>query len=113
MSFFYSHLFSLKKQLNNLLIRLEDDRFNQVKGSLRFNYMFPVDDCYIFRRDFNKEAPGRKEFLRRQWVYCNSIAEDIKQMAEDTYNNVIAGTDSALVNALCNFINILYFYFQN
>lgn len=92
-----------KKQLNNLLIRLEDDRFNQVKGSLRFNYMFPVDDCYIFRRNFNKEAPGRKEFLRRQWVYCNSIAEDIKQMAEDTYNNVIAGTNPALVNASCDF----------
>ena len=26
-----------KKQPNNLLIRLEDDRFNQIKGSLRFN----------------------------------------------------------------------------
>ena len=36
-----------KQQPNNLLIRLEDDTFNQVKGSLRFNYMFPVEDSYI------------------------------------------------------------------
>lgn len=41
-----------KKQPNNLLIRLEDDSFNQVKGSLRFNYMFPVADQYITKRDF-------------------------------------------------------------
>jgi protein AbiQ len=92
-----------KKQPNNLLIRLNDDSFNQVKGSLRFNYMFPVDDCYLTKRNFNKETPSRKEFLRRQWVYCNSIIDDIKQMAEDTYNKVIEGADSALINASCDF----------
>lgn len=92
-----------KQQSNNLLIRLEDDSFNKVKGSLRFNYMFPVDDRYISVRDFNKESPGRKEFLRRQWVYCNSITDDIKQMAEDTYNDVITGTDVSLVKASCDF----------
>ena len=95
--------FYKKKQPNNLLIRLEDDSFNQVKGSLCFNYMFPVDDRYIFRRDFSKEKFGRKEFLRRQWVYCNSIATDIKKMAEDTYNGVVSGMDSALVKASCDF----------
>lgn len=31
-----------KKQPNNILIYLEDDHFNQIKGSLRFNFMFPV-----------------------------------------------------------------------
>jgi protein AbiQ len=67
------------KQANNLLIRLDDDKFNPVKGSLRFNYMFPVADKYIFKRDFTKEKPGRAEFLRRQWVYCNSIEDDIKK----------------------------------
>lgn len=92
-----------KKQPNNLLIRLEDDSFNQVKGSLRFNFMFPVDDRYITKCDFNKEKPGRKEFLRRQWVFCNTITTDIKEMAEDTYNGVISGADAALINASCDF----------
>ena len=86
-----------------MLIRLEDDRFNQIKGSLRFNYMFPVEERYLSKRDFNKETPSRKEFLRRQWVYCNSITDDIKRMAEDTYNGVLDGTDSELVNASCDF----------
>ena len=58
------------KQNNNLLIRLDDDKFNPVKGSLRFNYMFPVDDRYISKRDFSKEESSRREFLRRQWVFC-------------------------------------------
>ncbi|MBD5526517.1 MAG: type III toxin-antitoxin system ToxN/AbiQ family toxin [Lachnospiraceae bacterium] len=91
------------KQDNNLLIQLNDDKFNPIKGSLRFNYMFPVDDKYITRRDFSKETPSRREFLRRQWVYCNSIESDIRKMAEDTYNTVIAGIDQGLVKSSCDF----------
>lgn len=91
------------KQDNNILIRLDDDKFNQVKGSLRFNYMFPVDDKYISQRDFSKEKPGRAEFLRRQWVFCNSIADDIREIAVSTYNSVIEGKDKGLVNASCAF----------
>ncbi len=91
------------QQSNNILIRLEDDAFNQIKGSLRFNYMFPVSDKYITKRDFNKEKPGRKEFLRRQWVYCNSIIDDIKKMALDTYNSVVSGSDNNLISASCDF----------
>lgn len=101
---YYVPVSSYKKQVkNNILIRLDDDRFNPVKGSLRFNYMFPVDDKYITVRDFSKEKPGRKEFLRRQWVYCNSIINDIKKMAEDTYAEVVAGLDKCLVDNSCDF----------
>jgi protein AbiQ len=91
------------QQANNLLIRLDDDKFNPVKGSLRFNYMFPVDDRYITKRDFAKEKPGRAEFLRRQWVYCNSIEDDIKKMAQNTYDAVVKGSDKGLVKASCDF----------
>ena len=93
-----------KKQANNILITLKDDAYNQVKGSLRFNYMFPINDECVTRRDFSRSKnAGRKEFLRRQWVFCNSIAEDIKKMALDTYNSVNAGKDSRLINASCDF----------
>lgn len=91
------------QQSNNILIRLDDDKFNPVKGSLRFNYMFPVDDKYISKRDFSKENPNRREFLRRQWVFCNSIEPDIIKMAEDTYNSVISGNDKNLVKSSCDF----------
>lgn len=92
-----------KKQNNNILIKLEDDRFNQIKGSLRFNYMFPIKDEYISKRDFNKEPPARKEFLRRQWVFCNTISDEIKKMALETYSSVISGTDKGLIYASCDF----------
>lgn len=92
---YYVPVSSYKKKTNNLLIRLEDNNFNQVKDSLRFNY--------ISRRDFNRETPGRKGFPRRQWVYCNSITDDIKHMVEDTYNSVLSGKDSSLANASCDF----------
>lgn len=91
------------QQNNNILIRLDDDKFNPIKGSLRFNYMFPVDDQYIIQRDFSKETPGRAEFLRRQWVYCNSIEDDIKKIAKNTYDSVIAGTDKNLIKVSCDF----------
>lgn len=92
-----------KKQKNNILICLDDDKFNPVKGSLRFNYMFPVADQHISQRDFSLENPNRAEFLRRQWIYCNTIEEDIKKMAKDTYDSVVSGTDKELSNASCDF----------
>ena len=92
-----------KKQNNNLLIVLNDDAYNKVKGSLRFNFMFPVFDDCLSRRDFSKEKPGRAEFLRRQWVYCNSIESDIRKMADETYNAVIEKRDKDLVHASCDF----------
>lgn len=91
------------KQNNNILIKLNDDKYNPVKGSLRFNYMFPVEDRYLSMRDFSREQPNRAEFLRRQWVFCNSIVEDIKKMAISTYNSVIKGEDKGLVKASCDF----------
>lgn len=101
---YYVPISSYKRQQpNNILIRLEDDRYNQVKGSLRFNYMFPVDDQYITKRNFNMETPGRREFLRRQWIYCNQITEEIKKMAKDTYDAVSKGDDPSLQNASCDF----------
>lgn len=91
------------QQKNNILIRLNDDKFNPIKGSLRFNYMFPIADEYITQRDFSKETPGRAEFLRRQWIYCNSIEKEIADMAQNTYNSVINNHDLSLIHASCDF----------
>lgn len=92
------------QQANNILIKLKDDKFNPVKGSLRFNYMFPVPDQCVTIRDFASSATsGRAEFLRRQWVYCNTIETEIKAMAKKTYEAVIDKTDAELVRASCDF----------
>ena len=91
------------QQANNVLIQLQEDRFDQIKGSLRFNYMFPVPNRYITKRDFNTEKSGRKEFLRRQWAYCNSIQDDIEKLAQTTYNDVISKANPNLVHSSCDF----------
>lgn len=91
------------KQNNNILIVLEDDDFNKVKGSLRFNYMFPVPDELVKVRDFSKENHQRAEFLRRQWVFCNSILDEIYDMAKKTYDDVVNNKDTILKNNACDF----------
>ena len=102
---YYVPISSYKKQQNNnILIKLNDDKYNQVKGSLRFNYMFPIHDKYIKKREFNEsKSMGRKEFLRRQWVYCNLIIDEIRKMANKTYQEVVNGNDKILQNASCDF----------
>lgn len=92
------------RQKNNILIELKDDKFNPVKGSLRFNYMFPVpDQCVTIRNFASSVTKGRAEFLRRQWIYCNKIEADIKAMAQKTYKAVVNKTDAELVSASCDF----------
>lgn len=92
------------QQSNNILIRLNDDKYNQVKGSLRFNYMFPIADGCATIRDFSKEAKlSRKIFLHRQLVYCDSIRDEIYDMAQQTYKDVIKGENKELINNACDF----------
>ena len=57
----YSLLFQ-QKQYGPIFYDVNAD---YVKDSLRFNYIFPVAEQYITKRDFNKETAGRKEFIRR------------------------------------------------
>ena len=66
--------------------------------------MFPIADEYIEKRDFSIEtSDSRKEFLRRQWVFCNSIVDDIKNMALQTYKDVVEGRDDSLIYNSCDF----------
>lgn len=47
----YMSRYHLQMQnLDNILINIESERYNKVKGSLRFNYMFPVPDECINER---------------------------------------------------------------
>lgn len=101
---YYVPLSSYKtQQKNNILIKL-DDRYNPIKGSLRFNYMFPISDEYVSIRDFSLEkSQNRKLFLHRQLVYCDSIRDDIYAKALETYNDVVNGEDENLVKNSCVF----------
>lgn len=48
---YYVPVSSYKMQKpDNILINIESERYNKVKGALRFNYMFPVPDECIKER---------------------------------------------------------------
>lgn len=101
---YYVPVSSYKKQQRNNILIILDDRYNPIKGSLRFNYMFPINDKYVAVRDFSKEkTQNRKLFLHRQLVYCDSIRNDIYNKALETYNDVIDNKDEDLVKNSCNF----------
>ena len=59
--------------------------------------------CGIVLEIAESKSMGRKEFLRRQWVYCNLIIDEIREMANKTYQEVVNGNDKILQNASCDF----------
>ena len=76
-----------QQQSENILIVFEDDRYNKIKGSLRFNYMFPVSDKFIAERIIKNESDiKRRLFLNAQLRFCIDNKEKIFNKARRTYN---------------------------
>ena len=103
---FYVPVTSSKENFpDSIEVKILSDRYNQVKGTLKFNYMIPVPDCAIKKRVINLEPdPKRKRFLQEQLLYCQSIEKNIFNQAHRTYNKRFANyaTESFLKNS-CDF----------
>ena len=71
-----------KKQEANILIRVPGDE-KEVKGTLRFNYMFPVPDECIERLVI-KEVKDEKyrSLLNKEYQFCVDNAEHIQKKAK-------------------------------
>ncbi len=93
-----------QKQSENILIVIGDDAYDQVKGSLRFNYMIPVPDSCIKLRKIKKEPnEARRIFLLKQLRYIQSISGRIEKKARRTYTKVTKGFDARLQQHACDF----------
>ena len=93
-----------QKKPDNILIVLEDDKYNKVKGSLRFNYMFPVpDECVTEKIISNEQNVGRRIFLDRQLRFCIDNESTIKNKARQTYSKVVNKVNESIVNNACDF----------
>lgn len=93
-----------KKQSENILIIFPEDKYNQIKGSLRFNYMIPVPDNEIsVRRIKDEEDPSRRIFLQKQLNFCNSNYTKILTRANRTYDKIIKKYSLNLNNNSCDF----------
>ena len=93
-----------KQQSENFLIVFDDDKFNKIKGSLRFNYMIPVPEAAITERIINKENnPSRRVFLQKQLEYIISNTELIQNRAKRTYLRIINNYNPQLTKNSCDF----------
>ena len=88
---YYVPVSSYKMQKpDNILINIESERYNKVKGALRFNYMFPVPDECIKERIM-------------EWKFCNENEIRIRNKAKQTYSKVINKVNPSIVNNSCDF----------
>ena len=89
------------KKTDNILIRIESERYNKVKGSLRFNYMFPVPDTCIKERIIADDP--NKILLNLEWKFCNENEAHIRNKAKQTYSKVVNKVTPGIVNNSCDF----------
>ena len=93
-----------QRQSENILIVFEHHKYNKIKGSLRFNYMFPVpDECLCERIIKNEPNVVRRMFLNDQLQFCIDNEPRILNQALRTYNVVNKGLNKGLLNNACMF----------
>ncbi len=80
-----------QKKPDNFLIKADNE---QIVGSLRFNYMFPVPKVFVAVRRISSE-PDRayRALLSQELRYCIKNQETIQRLAERTYKRVLLGKD--------------------
>lgn len=92
-----------KKQEANILIRVHGDE-EEVKGSLRFNYMVPVpDECIekLIIKDVKDEK--YRMLLNKEYRFCVNNAERIQKKANKIYEMVITNRKQILTDNSCDF----------
>ena len=93
------------KSSESILIEFTNDRYNQVKGSLRFNYMFPVPNKCITERIIRNEPDlKRRLFLNSQLQFCNDNITQIQNQAKRTYTRVVKNMSPSLTRNSCDFL---------
>lgn len=92
-----------KKQEANILIRITGD-IVEVKGSLRFNYMFPVPDEFLEKVVINDiEDDKYRALLYKEYRFCKESAEKIQKKANKIYIMVTTNRKPLLTDNSCDF----------
>ena len=92
-----------KKQEANILIRIPGDN-QEIKGSLRFNYMIPVPDECIERLIISDiEDEKYRLLLNKEYQFCMDNAERIQKKANKIYEMVTTNRKQKLTDNSCSF----------
>ena len=92
-----------KKQEANILIKIPGDK-EEIKGSLRFNYMIPVpDECLERLRIKDVKDEKYRTLLNKEYQFCVRNQDKIQRKANQIYSMVTANKKQMLTDNSCNF----------
>lgn len=92
-----------KSQEANILIRVPGDS-QEVKGSLRFNYMVPVpDECLSRLAIKDIEDEKYRMLLNKEYRFCQNNIDRIQKKAEKVYKMVLSNRKQVLTDNSCDF----------
>ena len=93
-----------KKQPDNILVEVSSDRIKPVKGSLRFNYMFPAPkECINKLIIANEPDSKRKSLLNKELNFILNNETRILNKAKQTYSKVTNKVNDFIVTNSCDF----------
>lgn len=101
---YYVPVFSYtKQQKDNILINISQDIKNPVKGSLRFNYMFPAPDSSITQLIISREEVKCRNLLNKELRFIQANETRIRNKAKQTYSKVINNVNENILKNSCDF----------
>lgn len=101
---YYVSVSSFKqKQEANILIKVPGDK-DEVKGTLRFNYMIPVPDACLEKLCIKAvEDEKYRTLLNKEYQFCIKNQDKIQKKANQIYSIVIKNKKQVLTDNSCDF----------
>lgn len=88
---------------DNILIVVPKDTHKPIKGSLRFNYMFPAPPECVTELIIANEEVKRRNLLNKELNFVLDNETRIRNRARQTYSKVINKVNDQIVNNSCDF----------
>ncbi|SHK20043.1 type III toxin-antitoxin system ToxN/AbiQ family toxin [Tepidibacter formicigenes] len=99
---YYAPVSSFKRQQkSNILIK--DLRTNQILGSIRFSFMFPIPESELIYKDFSCEERRYARLLQKEYDFCNRYYSSILLKANRIYQMIINNYNPRFNNDCCDF----------
>lgn len=88
---------------DNILINVPQDTRRPIKGSLRFNYMFPAPEQCITELKIALEEEKRRSLLNKELNFILNNETKLRNKARQTYSKVINRVSKQMVENSCDF----------
>ncbi|MGN0606963.1 MAG: type III toxin-antitoxin system ToxN/AbiQ family toxin [Oscillospiraceae bacterium] len=93
----------IKKDQYSMLIETKE-KYNNIKGSLRFKYMIPIPNQCLLKLDIKTMIePKRQSLVLNELAACRKNRDKIFRIAEKTYSDVTKYFSPGLKKNSCDF----------